>query len=122
MNRNNSLNNKYMTKSIHFILPGAGVRGSFQAGFLYELFSKYKDSFTIYRIDGTSVGSINGIATILGEFEILKDTWLKIKTINDFFEKWSNTPVIGSLYNMYYGFYNSGLYNNKLLHDRDVVF
>ena len=78
-----------MKKSIHFILPAGGVRGSFQAGFLYELFTKYSDSFKIHRIDGTSVGSINGIATICGEFEILKDTWCNITSINDLFEKWS---------------------------------
>ena len=107
-----------MTKSIHFILPGGGVRGSFQAGFLYELFTKYKDQFTIFRIDGTSVGSINGLATILNEFEVLKKTWLEIESINDFFENWSNTPLIGSLYNMYYGFYNSGLYNSSLLQNK----
>jgi len=107
-----------MSKSIHFILPGGGVRGSFQAGFLYELFTKYKDSFSLHRVDGTSVGSINGFAIILDELEVLKDTWLKIKNINDFFENWSNTPLIGSLYNLYYGFYNSGLYNNTLLHKK----
>ena len=61
-------------KSIHFILPGGGVKGCFQAGFLYKLFTDYSESFSIYRIDGTSVGSINGMATILGEFETLKHT------------------------------------------------
>ena len=71
-----------MVKTIHFILPGGGVRGSFQAGFLYELFTKHKDAFEIYKIDGTSVGSINGIASLLGEFDVLKDTWLNIKNIN----------------------------------------
>ena len=59
-----------MVKTIHFILPGGGVRGSFQAGFLYELFTKHKEAFEIYKIDGTSVGSINGIASLLGEFDV----------------------------------------------------
>ena len=104
-----------MKKSIHFILPAGGVRGSFQAGFLYELFTKYSDSFKIHRVDGTSVGSINGIATICGEFEILKDTWCNITSINDLFEKWSNAPIIGALKNLYLGFYNNGAYNNESL-------
>ena len=30
-------------KKIHFILPGGGVTGCFQAGFLYRLFKDYKD-------------------------------------------------------------------------------
>jgi len=107
-----------MVKSIHFILPGGGVRGSFQAGFLYELFTKYNNSFELYRVDGTSVGSINGIATITKEFEVLKNTWLSINNINDFFGNWSNTPVIGKLSNLYYGFYNNGVYNNSILKNK----
>lgn len=106
-----------MQKSIHFILPGGGARGSFQAGFLYELFSNYKDLFTIYRIDGTSVGALNGVSTIMGEYEVLKSTWKNIDTITDLFSNWSNTPIIGSLSNIYYGFYNNGMYsNNQLQH------
>ena len=102
-------------KKIHFILPGGGVRGSFQAGFLYELLSKYEDSFEIYKIDGTSVGAINGIAAVLNKTDILKDIWLSIKDINDFFGKWSTKPLVGQFYNLYAGFYNNGLYNNDLL-------
>ena len=104
-----------MPKKIHFILPGGGVRGSFQAGFLYELLDKYSDSFEIYKVDGTSVGAINGIAAILNRMDILKDIWLSIKNINDFFGKWSTKPIVGQLYNLYAGFYNNGLYNNDLL-------
>ena len=104
-----------MKKKIHFILPGGGVRGSFQAGFLYELMTKYKDTFEIYKIDGTSVGAINGIATILDKADVLKEIWLSIKDINDFFGKWSKKPLLGQFYNLYAGFYNNGLYNNDLL-------
>ena len=35
---------------IHFILPGGGVRGAFQAGFLYRFFSEYKDKFEVVKI------------------------------------------------------------------------
>jgi len=107
-----------MVKSIHFICPGGGIRGCFQAGFLYELFTKYKNFFEIYRIDGTSVGSINGFITLLGEYEKLKENWLNIKNINDFFGNWSNTPFINRLSNFYYGFYNSGLYDNSVLKNK----
>jgi len=107
-----------MSKSIHFILPGGGVRGSFQAGFLYELFTKYHEYFHIYRIDGTSVGSINGIITILGEYETLNDIWLNINNINDFFGNWSDIPVVGNLSSIYYGFYNNGMYNNQSLREK----
>lgn len=102
-------------KKIHFILPGGGVRGSFQAGFLYKLFTDYGENFDIYKIDGTSVGAINGIATILNSTDLLKEIWLSIKNINDFFSKWSNNPIVGQLYNLYAGFYNNGLYSNNRL-------
>ena len=105
-----------MPKSIHFILPGGGARGSFQAGFLYKLFTEYKQLFSVHKVDGTSVGALNGIAIITEEYELLKSTWSNINTINDLFSNWSNTPIIGSLSNIYYGFYNNGVYNNNQLH------
>lgn len=107
-----------MKKKIHFILPAGGIRGSFQAGFLYDLFMNYKESFEVYRIDGASVGSINGIATIAEEFSVLKETWFDIKKITDFFSKWSNVPIIGSLQNLYYGFWNKGVFSNQLLNNK----
>jgi predicted patatin/cPLA2 family phospholipase len=105
-----------MPKSIHFILPGGGARGSFQAGFLYKLFTEYNKLFSVYKVDGTSVGALNGIAIITEEYEVLKSTWSNINTITDLFSNWSNTPIIGSLSNIYYGFYNNGVYNNNQLH------
>ena len=107
-----------MKKKIHFILPAGGIRGSFQAGFLHDLFTNYKNTFDVYRIDGTSVGSINGIMTLLEEFSILKETWFDIEKITDFFSKWSNFPIIGSLQNLYYGFWNKGVFNNQLLNNK----
>ena len=49
-------------KKIHFILPGGGVRGSFQAGFLYQLYTNYSNLYLTYHVDGVSIGSINGLA------------------------------------------------------------
>lgn len=54
---------------IHFILPAGGVRGAFQAGFIYRLFSKYRDTFIMQRIDGSSVGALNGFAIINNNIE-----------------------------------------------------
>lgn len=109
-----------MKKKIHFILPGCGLRGSFQAGFLYQLFTKYIDSFETYRIDGTSAGAINGFVTILEHYELLKNYWLDINNINDLFNNWSNFPLINKFSNLYYGFYNNGVYSNDQLNNRLV--
>ena len=67
---------------IHFILPGGGVRGAFQAGFLYTLCKNYSGKFEIARIDGTSVGSINGFAIMNNDLDKLKETWENITNVN----------------------------------------
>lgn len=103
------------TPNIHFILPGGGVRGAFQAGFLYHLFTKYADLFTVARIDGTSVGSMNGICIMNGKYETLKHTWLTIDSINDLFGNWSDNYALGKYYSFYQGFYKKGLFSNEKL-------
>lgn len=100
---------------IHFILPGGGVRGAFQAGFLYHLFKNYGKCFEIARIDGTSVGSINGFAAINNDFDKLREIWLNITCVNDLFDNWSNSPVVGPISSLYYGYHNCGLFSNSKL-------
>lgn len=100
---------------IHFILPGGGVRGAFQAGFLYHLFKNYGKYFEIARIDGTSVGSINGFAAINNDFDKLREIWLNITCVNDLFDNWSNSPVVGPISSLYYGYHNCGLFSNSKL-------
>ena len=100
---------------IHFILPGGGVRGAFQAGFLYHLFKNYGKYFEIARIDGTSVGSINGFAAINNDFDKLREIWLNITCVNDLFDNWSNSPLVGPISSLYYGYHNCGLFSNSKL-------
>lgn len=107
-----------MTKSIHFILPSGGVRGSFQGGFLYELFTHYSEHFSVHRVDGTSVGALNGIAVTCKKFDLLRSMWLEISNIRDFFSTWSSIPVIGTIKNYIDGFYNNGLYNSSELRSK----
>lgn len=101
--------------NIHFILPAGGVRGAFQAGFLYQLFTNYEDKFNIARIDGTSVGSINGFAIMNKKYKSLKDIWLNIESINDLFDNWSESYVFKDLVSYYHGFYKNGMYSNNKL-------
>tara|TARA_B100000524_G_scaffold348480_1_gene253339 strand:- start:2539 stop:3423 length:885 start_codon:yes stop_codon:yes gene_type:complete len=105
------------TPKIHFILPGGGVRGAFQAGFLYKLFSKYRDYFTISKIDGTSVGSINGIVILSNEYELLKELWFNIHNLNDLFNNWSNSRLFNRIISYYQGFYNKGLFSTKKINN-----
>jgi predicted patatin/cPLA2 family phospholipase len=46
-------------KRIHFILPGGGVNGAFQAGFIYRLMKDCSQYIEITRVDGISVGALN---------------------------------------------------------------
>ena len=39
-------------------------------------------------------------------------------SINDLFSNWSNAPIIGTLRNIYLGFYNNGAYNNDTLNEK----
>lgn len=99
---------------IHFILPGGGVRGAFQAGFLYRLFDQYSDKFELVKVDGTSVGSMNGIAIASGNHQIIKDIWFSINNINDLFDNWTTSSYLGlgQYISYYYGFFNNGLFSN----------
>lgn len=99
-------------KSIHFILPGGGVRGSFQAGFIYQLRKKYSHLFEIYQIDGTSVGALNGMAMLLKEPEDIKNIWFSIQSIETIFNPWAQKPIWGRLKTAYQGFYNKSVYQN----------
>ena len=102
-----------MVKKIHFILPAGGVRGAFQAGFLYGLFTNYKDSFEIARIDGTSVGALNGFAIMNNKYEYIKDWWFSINSFSDLFSNWTESYFLGSIQNYYKGYYNSGMFANS---------
>jgi predicted acylesterase/phospholipase RssA len=100
--------------SIHFILPAGGVKGCFQAGFLYRLFKSYSSCFEVYQIDGCSVGAINGYAACKGQFDYFKEMWDNVNSFQDLFSS-PNVPVVSNLITFYNGFYKKGFYkNNKL--------
>ena len=113
------INNKKKTEikskkkiKIHLILPGGGVRGSYQGGFLYVLMNFFSECFEFVKIDSTSVGALNGTGLCLGMYKDLKDFWLNFNSINDIFNSHSNIPLIGTLVNAYSSYYNMGLTKN----------
>jgi predicted acylesterase/phospholipase RssA len=88
-------------KHIHFILPGGGVNGAFQAGFIYRLMSDCRAYIEIDRIDGISVGALNGLGLLFEDPELLRNIWFSIEERADIFDShptnydlWSK----GSLY------------------------
>jgi NTE family protein len=99
-------------KSIHFILPGGGVKGSFQAGFLWCLRSHYDNLFSIYQIDGTSVGALNGYAFILHDIDQIQKIWFNINSIDDIFNAYSEKPIWGKLKSIYNGFFEKSVCQN----------
>lgn len=111
------MDNQFKRKRLHIILPGGGVRGAFQGGFIYHLFSNYGHKIEVVKVDGTSVGSINGFALMNKNMELLKDTWLSIDSINDLFDNWSDSYIMNKIKNYYWGFFNNGLFSNKKLLD-----
>jgi len=95
-------NENIKKKRIHFILPGGGVNGAFQAGFLYRLMSDYSQYIEIERIDGISVGALNGICILLEHPELIKNIWYSIEERNNIFDSHPTNRDVwekGSLYN-----------------------
>ena len=111
--------NQYKPR-IHFILPGGGLRGAFQAGFMFNLFNLYNSYFEIARIDGTSVGALNGFAIINKKYENLKNIWTNINDINDLFGNWSDNFIIGTISSCIQGFYNNGIFSHNKLKQKII--
>jgi NTE family protein len=111
-NEKNNETNNMNKKSIHFILPGGGVKGSFQAGFLWCLKTHYENLYTIYQIDGTSVGALNGFAFILQDIEQIRNIWFNIHSIDDIFNTYSDKPIWGKIKSIYNGFFEKSVCQN----------
>jgi len=107
---------------IHFILPGGGFRGAFQAGFMYNLFKNYEDKFEIARIDGTSAGALNGFGIMNKQYDKLKEVWLSINNVNDLFSNWSDRYLIGRISSCIHGFYNNGIFSNNKIKETLVKY
>lgn len=88
-------------KRIHFILPGGGVNGAFQAGFLYRLLKDCHQYIEVSRIDGISVGALNGVGILLEDPEFLRNIWYSIEHRNHIFDSHPTNRIAwekGSLY------------------------
>ena len=111
------MDNNFKKKTIHFILPGGGVKGAFQAGFIYRLIDKYYDLFEVFQIDCTSVGALNGMALISEKQHALKlkDIWLSINDRSDIFGDISKSVVFNSMLSHYYSVNNKGLFTTSPL-------
>ena len=57
---------------------------------------------TIYntRVDGTSVGALNGFAVINDNVEFLSEIWNNITSINDLFSSWSESYMLMNIYHI----------------------
>lgn len=102
-----------MKKKIHILVPGGGVKGCFQAGFLYRLFKEYKEEFILYKIDGTSSGALNSFGVVTNNLEVMKKNWLNASNMCDIFQNWSSLPLINIFLNKYYALLKMGLFNNS---------
>jgi len=101
--------------SLHIILPGGGVRGCFQGGFLYTLLNEYADKFHIHRVDGTSVGALNGLAFVLNQKDSIYTLWHNIKCIEDIFDDWISVPYFKTVAQSYRFLSEYGFYGNQSL-------
>jgi predicted acylesterase/phospholipase RssA len=76
-----------MTKEkVRIVLPGGGVKGSFQLGFLSQLFKEYPD-IEIDTVYGCSIGSIISPFVANKKVEKVINIFNNIKTIDDVIER-----------------------------------
>lgn len=67
-----------LDEPVGFVWEGGGAKGSFGVGFLIKLKEKFKDlNFKI--LSGASVGGINILPVCIGDYELLKESWERIK-------------------------------------------
>lgn len=75
-------------KKLWVILPGGGVKGVFQVGFLQGFMEANKDKYEIDRVYGTSVGAIISPLVAAGKFQEMYQIMSSIHDITDVFEPW----------------------------------
>jgi predicted acylesterase/phospholipase RssA len=77
-------------KKVWIILPGGGVRGIYQLGFIEGLLEKYgEDGIVIERVYGTSIGAILSPLIATMDIKAFRSTLDKIKTVHDVFQPWN---------------------------------
>lgn len=75
-----------MHSKVWLILPGGGVKGVFQMGFLRGLFETNK--IEIDRVYGTSIGAIMSPLIASKQFDLLYNIFDKVNSINDVLQPW----------------------------------
>jgi len=98
-------------RPLALVLCGGGARGAYQAGFLHKLFTtpEYIECWDIEKINGTSIGAINGYYCATGNADRLRDTWNN-HTLSNFMTQWCTVPFFGK-YISYVGcYYNLSFY------------
>lgn len=75
---------------IKIILPGGGVKCSYQVGFMDALLSNddFFNKYEIVEINGSSGGAIVGSYAATGQIDKLKDIIIKYEKLSDIFEPW----------------------------------
>ena len=75
-------------KKIWVVLPGGGVKGAFQAGFLKEFFTNHPD-MEVDRVYGTSIGAIISPFVATRRFDDVIAFFKTITCATDVFSEWS---------------------------------
>jgi len=85
------------------MLPGGGVNGAFQAGFIYKLMLDYREYYDFVRVDGISVGALNGICCLLENPEMIRSIWYNIEhrdyifnSHDSYYNMWNNGSIFNS--------------------------
>ena len=100
-------------KPIRISLPGGGVKGAFQAGFLIELFKSNK--YKVETVYGTSSGAIMAPLVANEKWKELYEVFINIKNIGDIFKKRRFVPDILA---PFFAFFKLGAFEKITLVDK----
>lgn len=71
---------------VRLILPGGGVKGTFQVGFIQAM--QRSDKYEIDHVYGTSVGALIAPFAVCGRIDRVADHFASLRSINDIVDEW----------------------------------
>jgi predicted acylesterase/phospholipase RssA len=76
-------------KRLWIVLPGGGIKGVFQAGFVKGFMDKNAADYCVDRVYGSSVGAVIAPAIASGSLAGMESIIKNIRHLTDIFEPWS---------------------------------
>lgn len=78
-----------VVKKLWLVLPGGGIKGVNQLGFIEGFMKAHGDRFVIDRVYGTSVGAVMSPLVAAQKYDVMKEIIASLKSVGDVLQSWS---------------------------------